>query len=1148
MSYKFAHLHVHSEYSFLDGANRIDKLVDTVAKSGFYAVALTDHGNLCGVPEFFKKAQAAGIKPIVGCELYVEGDNNENHHLTVLVQNEIGWKNMCMLATRSFTENFYYKPRVKKEWLLESGSGIIVLSGCLASELASKVLAERYEEADKLLEWFRTNFDGRFFLELQPHNIQEQRKYNEYLVDRAKLLGLPTVVTNDVHYPTEDYHFAQEVLMCISTRKTVDDPTRLRHDGLRLHFKTPDEIEDELRDLLPEKVISEAILNTVTIADSVTFEIRPQRPRMPRLKLEKHPVEVLRELAEEGFKTKLKLEPDQISVYRERLEFELDQIQKMGFVEYFLVVQDFINWAKSNGIPVGPGRGSVAGSLVAYLIGITEIDPIKNKLLFERFLNPDRVSLPDVDVDFCYEQRDKVIEYVKNKYGHDHVAAIATFGTLKAKAAIKDVGRALGFSFSDTEKIAQLIPAPRQGFDFSLEESLKLEPKLKKIAEDPKYKQLIEIALKLEGLARHSSKHAAGVVISGDPIREVIPLMIDKEQEVTTQFSMHYLEDFGLIKYDFLGLETLTFINSVLRLIKCRRGMLVDLNQIPLDDPATFDLLARGDTVGVFQLESGGIREMLRRLKPRKFEDIVALLALYRPGPLESGMGEKFILRKNGVEPIEYLHPRLEPILSETYGIILYQEQIMQIAQTLAGYTLAQADILRKAMGKKNPEEMQKQRDRFVSGCRQAGISEELANTIFDQMETFARYGFNKSHSAAYALISYRAAYLKAHFTEEFIATLLSFKSSDSEKVYEIINHARDKGVRVMPPDINVSGADFKIESGYIYFSLTAIKGVSTDVAKKIVEDRERNGSFTSFENFLQRTSQFIKNRKIIESLIKAGCFDSFNKSRSELIKSLSESRKLKPQQKARSLFEQIQEADNPKLASCMDRQEILLEKLALEREALGFYVSAHPLDFYNLRFAQGSGYVDIKDLGPETKGALLVAVAQNIKFKSTKKGERYAVFFLEDKTGVVEAVCWPRVLREFEDILLDGKVLCVRGNCQPVGESKTFIVEHATLIEDALAQCCKRIDFFILESEVDSLDPGSLFKILQKHLGNVPLVAHLCNDLMTPVRSCEHWGLRVSPSANLVADLIHFFPKSIIQFALDGSELKTISKAVSSA
>ena len=1105
----FVHLHNHSEYSFLDGVSRIDILVDTACKLQFDALALTDHGNLCGAFEFYQTCKKNGLKPILGCEVYVEGEKGDNFHLTILAKNREGWRNLCILSSRSWKDNFYYKPRVKKEWLKNYSEGLIVLSGCLASELASYVLNEQFDKADLLIEFYRTTFKDDFYLELQPHKIEAQQTFNEFLKDRAKLLGIPLVLTNDSHYPDKHYQLAQEVLMCISTRKTLDDPTRLRHENLELHLKSAEEMmatcqtDEEL----------EAFKNTSLISSKVSLNFQQMNPIMPKFSTEKSSEDILKELSEQGFRKKIleKVSTEDISKYRKRLEFELQQITKLGFRDYFLVVADFINWAKANGIPVGPGRGSVAGSLVAYLLGITELDPLEYNLFFERFLNPDRVSLPDIDVDFCQEKRDLVIDYVKSKYGEDKVAGIATFGTLKARAAIKDVGRVLGYSFAELERIAQLIPAPRQGFDYSLRESMELEPKLKQAQE--KHQQLFDVALKLEGLVRHSSKHAAGVVICGEPIEEIVPVMVDKDGQVITQFSMYHLEFFGVIKFDFLGLETLTFLEAVKNLIKARRGLSLELEKIKLDDPATYSLLASGDTLGVFQLESSGIRDMLKRLKPSCFEDLIALLALYRPGPLESKMAERYILRKNKKEDVVYLHEEMKEILESTYGIIIYQEQIMQLAQKLAGYTLAEADILRKAMGKKNPEEMAKQRKIFIEGCKKNSIDEKIANAIFDQMETFAKYGFNKSHSAAYALLSYRSAYLKAHFPLEFIATYLTFKSSDTEKVYEILADCKAKGIKVEPPNINKSSRTFVVRENSIIFSLEAIKGISQEVAIAIEKERSK-GLFSSLDNFISRMPEKYVNKKTLEALIKAGCFNDLHPSAVELLKHLPEYLKKKSVKK--SLFE-----------SKTDEPDTLLSRIKMEKEALGFFLSAHPFDYFKLDFSEN--LLKLSDLN-EINGLIkCLVIIQNVKFKSTRRGERYATFFVEDKTKTLEAICWPSVLKKIEDVLVDGECGLLIANSEKIDEKIVLNVKDFIPVNSLIENNSKLVVVELPANTSPEEIKAKMVELLKHHSGDTLLRVEFVSNGFR--KEFSHPSFRVKPSEALCMTVEKLFKSPALRF-----------------
>ncbi|MBX7145657.1 MAG: DNA polymerase III subunit alpha, partial [Oligoflexia bacterium] len=826
----------------LDGANKLPDVLEQAHKYGQPAIAITDHGNLHGCIEFYSEAKKIGIKPIIGCELYVTAGSRFDrrtraqggagtNHLTVLAKDLEGYHNLCRLVTLAYREGFYHKPRVDHELLERYSKGLVVLSGCLNAELGEHAQANNEKRCAEVIEFYARVFQKNFYLEVQPHAIPEQQRLNEVCAHFGKQLGIPLVATTDCHYPNADDHYAQEVLMCVSMGKQISDPSRMQHKGVDLHLKTEQEMLAGFSGWSPG---AEAVANAVQIAEQCEVKFNFSTYYMPVFKTEEpRPlIELMAEKARAGLEKRFEKLSKQTDwgaeaekTYRDRLELEIKLIDKMGFAGYFLVVSDFIVWAKENGVPVGPGRGSCAGSLVAYVMRITDVDPIRHKLLFERFLNPERISLPDIDVDFCINGRDKVIQYVVQKYGKENVAQIATFGTLKAKAAIKDVGRALGLSYAETDKIAQLIPAPRQGFDYSIAESLQMEKRLADYAK-AEGKDLITLAMKLEGLTRHTSTHAAGVVIGDRPLIDLLPMMVDKDGNDVTQYSMTYVEKIGLVKFDFLGLKTLTVIYTALRLIKESRGIDIALEELPLEDAKTYQLVSSGNTIGVFQLESSGITDMTMRLKPNCFDDIVAILALYRPGPLDAGMVDHYIERKHGREPVTYLHPLMKDTLSDTYGIILYQEQIMQLARSLAGYSLAEADILRKAMGKKNPEEMAKQRERFMKGATERGIDKKLVGEIFDQMETFARYGFNRSHSVAYALVSFHTAYLKAHFPVEFMAALMSHEVSDSDKTLKNLNECRKHKIEVQPPDVNSSVSGFSVGEGKIRYGLSAVKGI----------------------------------------------------------------------------------------------------------------------------------------------------------------------------------------------------------------------------------------------------------------------------------------------------------------------------------
>jgi DNA polymerase III subunit alpha len=1090
---QFAHLHLHSQYSLLDGVNKIPGVLAHAASLGQPAIALTDHGNMHGALEFYEAAKKNNIKPILGCELYMttgsryeraHGQSN-THHLTVLAKNQTGYRNLCALVTRAYREGFYFKPRVDKALLEEYSDGLIVLSGCLGSELALHARANNEARVKETAEWYARVFKDNYYLEIQPHQIPEQQLLNEHCIATARSLGIPLVATTDCHYPTPDDHYAQEVLMCICTGKSVRDPDRIRHEGVALHLKTRAEMEAEFGEAT---YIDEALSATLSIAEQVEYSFdfntyyMPQFEAKPGLSLD----ETFAEFARDGLVRREELlqrrswwNDEKKTEYKERLEEEIALIIQMGFPGYFLVVADFINWAKEHDIPVGPGRGSAAGSLVAYCMRITDVDPIENKLLFERFLNPERISMPDIDVDFCINGRDQVIKYVVEKYGKDRVAQIATFGTLKAKAAIKDVGRALGVSYAETDRVAQLVPAPRQGFDFSLSEALEMEKRLKDYAEG-EGEELIRLAMKLEGLTRHASTHAAGVVIGDRPLLELLPMMVDKDDNDVTQFSMKYVEKIGLVKFDFLGLKTLTVIQTAVKLIKESEKIDIDISSLPLDDAATYQMLCAGDATGIFQLESTGITEMTMRLKPSCFDDLVAILALYRPGPLDAGMVDRYIERKHGREEVVYLDNRMANTIQDTYGIILYQEQIMQLARELAGYSLGEADLLRRAMGKKNPEEMAKQRDRFVGGATERGVDNKVASEIFDQMETFARYGFNRSHSAAYALISFQTAYLKAHHGVAFMAALMTHEMHDTDKTLKNVTECNKRGIIVLPPDVNVSQSGFSIDAARIRYGLSAVKAVGEKAVEDIIEERVSTGTYKDLEDFLMRVDLRTVNKRVIENLIKCGAFDSTLFTRRELFERLDDAMKV-----AQSLQKQ---ADTSQLSLFGDTEPAIPRKLArltewpvntklsYEREALGFYITGHPLKKFEKTLVQlGAKAVSAVESCANGSEIKVGGVVTALKLKNTKKGDRYASFVLEDSSGTVEAVVWPRVYEIIAAQLTSEDPMVVTAKADVTEERCTIIVSGMTSLLEMRDKAATR---GLLQ--LDTNDLGNTFERLK--------------------------------------------------------------------
>jgi DNA polymerase-3 subunit alpha len=1127
---RFVHLHCHTEYSLLDGANKVEKLFQRIKALKQPAVAMTDHGNMFGAVEFYREAVGHGIKPIIGCEIYVaptsrferkgvdKGPKEYNNHLILLAMNQEGYRNLCKLVSLGYMEGFYYKPRIDKELLKDLNGGLIALSACLQGEVSQALSSGVYEKAKAAAETYAAIFGDRYYIEIQDNKLAEQEKVNRQLVELATELSLPVVATNDCHYGERaDFH-AHDVLLCVQTGKTVTEENRLKLETDELYLKSADEMRTGF-DYCPD-----AVERTLEIADRCNVEIEFGKYHFPnftppkRISLDDY----LDELARQGLEERLEgfADPAVRKTYDERLEYELDVIKRMKFPGYFLVVADFINYAKRHGIPVGPGRGSSAGSLVAYALKITDLDPIRHVLLFERFLNPERRSMPDIDVDFCIRGRAQVIQYVKDKYGADRVAQIATFGTLKAKAAIRDVGRAIGLSFAETDAIAKLIPAPKQGFDYPLAESLKMEPRLAEMMKsDPRVKTLIDHALRLEGLVRHASTHAAGVVLSNLPLVDHLPLFVDKEGGIVTQYDMSCVEKIGLVKFDFLGLKTLTLIHDCLKLIEVTRGEKLDLSRLELDDKRTYRTLCNGNTTGVFQLESTGIREMTVKIRPNCFEDLVAILALYRPGPLDSGMAEEYIKRKHGKEKIKYLHPLLEPILKDTYGVIVYQEQVMQIAQVLAGYTMGDADILRRAMGKKDPEEMAAQRERFVEGAKKKKIDEKKAAEIFDQMETFARYGFNKSHSAAYALVSYQTAYLKTHYPVEFMAALMTSEMGDTDKVIKNLAECRDKDIEVLAPDLNESLSDFTPVGDKIRFGLAAVKNVGEKAVEVILQSRSQDGPFESLFDFCRRVDMTAVNRRVIENLIKCGALDSTGVSRARMFGALDEAMKVGQAHQRDQASNQIDifamlgtsSKGGPKPMDIYPQvaEWSSSELLAFEKEALGFYITGHPLDKYDRvlkRIAIGT-IAELKEKAVSGE-VRLGGVVSALKLRNTKKGERYSNFNLEDKTGFIEVITWPDTYKKCAAMLGSDDPILVKGRLE-VGEDRMQVIaadvlplteaikgqRNGTAVNGRNDARAEKIHVYVREAEVSADELVQLRDTLLDHPGAATVFLHLLGN-----------------------------------------------------
>ncbi len=1101
---EFVHLHVHTNYSLLDGACEIERLAKHLSDLKMKSVAITDHGVMYGVVDFYKTMLSYGIKPIIGCEVYMAartmqdrepGIDDNLYHLVLLAKDETGYKNLMKLVSLGFIEGFYYKPRVDMEVLKNHSEGLIALSACLAGKIPSQLLAGNYDEAKKTAENFNEIFGkGNFYLELQDHGILEQRKIIKDILRLSKETGIPLVATNDIHYIDKEDAMVQDALLCIQTGKTLDDENRMKFQTSEFYLKSAQEMSN-LFAYAPD-----AIKNTVEIAEKCNVKLDFNTIHLPTFDVPEGYTQddYLEKLCYEGAHDRYPVITEKI---KERLDYELDTIKKMGYSSYFLIVWDFINYARQNGIMVGPGRGSAAGSLVAYCLHITNIDPLKYNLLFERFLNPERVSMPDIDVDFCFERRQEVIDYVVKKYGENRVAQIVTFGTMAARAAIRDVGRVMGYPYGEVDTIAKMIP---QEIGITIKQALEMNPELNKMYnENERVKRLLDVAKALEGFPRHASTHAAGVVISKDPIVEHVPLhkIGDADSVIATQYTMTALEELGLLKMDFLGLRTLTVIRDAINIVRHTKNIEIDLDKLPLDDKKVYEMLSRGNTAGVFQLESAGMRNLLTELQPESFQDVAAIIGLYRPGPLGSGAAEEFIKSKNGQKEIHYLHPALKPILDETYGIILYQEQAMQIAQQLAGFSLAQADILRKAMGKKKQDVMAAQRESFIQGCVKNGIDKITAGKIFDEISYFAGYGFNKAHTAAYAVIAYQTAYLKAHFPVEFMAALLTSVIDNADKVAYYISECSRMGIEVLPPDINESYENFTVVSNKIRFGLTAVKNVGQNVARAIIKARKEKGKFVSFTDFAEKVSGDL-NKKAVESLIKSGAFSSIGAKRSQLLAIYETTlTNIQKQQKQNmknqiSIFDILD--DTPSFKETLpDMPEYpKVELLAMEKEMLGIYLSGHPLLEHEEELARNVTFYSkdkndpttVQDNMAVTMGGLLT----EIKTKVTKNNNLMAFATLEDLTGTIEIIIFPTIFEKYKSYLFTDSKIYVKGRLSyKEDESLKVIAEEIIPLKEN--NSAKPVVFSVSENEDINLDGVREFSAM--YPGDTPVVIHLSDS-----------------------------------------------------
>lgn len=1103
MSGDFVHLHVHTEYSLLDGAARIRDLVSRAAEMGMQALAITDHGSMFGVVDFYKAARKAGIKPILGCEVYVAprtmedrepGRDDANYHLVLLAENETGYRNLLHIVSEAYTRGFYYKPRTDKDTLRKHSQGLIALSACLGGEVPAAILNRQMDRARASAKEYQDIFGaGNFYLELQDHGLAEQAGVSRELIKMSHELGIPLVVTNDLHYVHKEHAEVQDVLLCIGTGRTVDDEGRMAFGAQEFYLKSA----EEMRLLFGE--YPEALLNTVGIAERCNVDLDFSQMFLPEYEIPAgHTLDTyLREICLEGL-TKRYPEADQ-TVW-ERLDFELKVIREMGFSGYFLIVWDFVRFARESGVLVGPGRGSAAGSLVAYVLGITNLDPLKYDLLFERFLNPERVSMPDIDIDFCYEKREQVIRYVIERYGADRVAQIITFGTMAARAAIRDVGRALNMPYGDVDKVAKLVPGE---LGITLDKALEGGSELRQLYDtDSGVHKLLDMARTIEGMPRHASTHAAGVVIGREPLTAYLPLYRTSEGVVATQFPKDTVEEIGLLKMDLLGLRTLTVIGNAVRIINQTMGLDLDIDKLALDDKPTFEMLGRADSIGVFQLESSGLRAILKELKPQAFEDIIALVALYRPGPLGSGMVEDFIKRKHGESQITYLHPALEPILRETCGVILYQEQVMRIAGELAGFSMGEADLLRRAMGKKKPEVIAGLRSQFVDGAGRKGVDPDVAGQIFDLMEYFAGYGFNKSHSAAYALVSYQTAYLKANYPVAFMAALLTSIMDSSDKVAQYIDECRKSGIELLPPDINESLVDFTVVGSKIRFGLAAVKNVGRAAIENILETRRKDGPFPSFQDFCDRVDNRQVSKRVIESLIKGGALDSLGAHRAQFLNAVDQCvESAQKRQKDRengqiSLFDlgesvQVLEQTASELPDVPPFAQKQL--LAMEKEVLGLYITGHPLKEYeNLLKEKVSHYtVQLAELPDETN-VVVGGVVTGMRKITTRSGEPMLFAQLEDLMGSVEVILFPRVYKENAAVLKPDAPILVRGriNFNTRDEQTKIIAEKLVSLENLSEnnRTSARGLYIKVPAEAEEQRLGEIQTILRRFSGSNPV------------------------------------------------------------
>lgn len=1181
----FVHLHLHTQYSLLDGALRIKDLMEKCKEFGMPAVASTDHGNMFGAIDFYKQAKSSGIKPILGSEIYFtpgsrfdkkspkisktldSQDENESkhhiHHLVLLCKNLEGYKNLCQLLSKAYLEGFYYKPRVDIELLKNYSEGLIATTACLKGEVAYSFFNGQDDRAQEAISKYREIFKDDFYLEIQENGLPEQKDVNEKLISFAKRMSIPLVATNDVHYLTKEDAAAQEVLLCIQTGKTFLDEKRMKLTTNEFYLKSPEQMRRAFH------YHQEACDNTLRIADKCNLEFKwaddkgqqiYHLPNFP-IKTQETTEDYFRREALQGLEArfagphfkKITSDPQwetNKSLYLKRLVDEIEMIIRMGFAGYFLIVSDFIRYAKTKGIPVGPGRGSGAGSLVAYAMDITNINPIPFNLLFERFINPERVSLPDFDVDFCQDRREEVIEYVTNKYGQERVGQIITFGKLQAKAVIRDVSRVFGLPYSEADMIAKLIP---EELGITLDRAIELEPKLREIIEaDAKIRKIVDISKRLEGLLRHASIHAAGVIITNEPLVKYAPLYRGRDGEQVVQFDKDFCEKIGLVKFDFLGLKTLTVIQNAVNLIRRDVDANFDIDHIDMEDRKVFDLISHGNTSGVFQLESSGMKELCKRIKPDSVDDITAINALYRPGPLGSGMVDDFVEIKHGRKKIQYAFPQLEPVLKDTYGIIVYQEQVMNIARVVASYTLGQADMLRRAMGKKKPEEMERHKAIFCEGAKKNGFDVQKASDLFDLMAMFAEYGFNKSHAVAYAVIAYQTAYLKTYYPAYFFSALLGSEMDNTDKITGYIQDAKENGMEILPPDVNESLWSFNVLPGNkIRFGMGAVKNVGQGPVEAIVTERQINGNFTGLINLCERVDMSHLNKRVLESLIKVGAFDKSEKyNRKTLLENLemitahgTKKQKEKSSGQA-NLFEFGTDVaislDSLDVKEFQDFEE--KEKLSYEAELIGIYVSGHPLNRYKAIMKQVASVQthQIEQLeGQDKRETVLTGILTDHKVLLTKKGEKMCFAKVQDLTGKIESVIFPKVYEEYHELISSSEPLALLGYINLSESPRKFFPNKILKLQEYAEQKVQALKIVLDPQDLSERNLETMKKTLLGYRGQVPvyiIVNHAEGKARIPLGP----DYSVMPQAKLAAGINELFSKNAVQLVVEGKNHET--------